>query len=386
MVYLSSFKKLSRARQLAVLLVISLLSYTIGLPTFFTTASAAVQVSSFSATASTTNNSTASNYMIAFNMATTTNTSSTMVLQFSYTNSGVTNEFDFTSLANADVIGASGITVIPGICGAVTPNQVSVSGGISNSAGNRSITLTACGVIATGAKVISLTNNHVINPATTGSYKIALVGTSQNSGQTMVAILPQVTVTAVVDSTLTFTVAGVLSGVAVNGTTTNTLSTPIAIAYGTVTPNVIYTAAQDLTVTTNAQNGFVVTVHEDQNLLSANGADINLFKDNAATAVPTAWTAPSAILGNNVTYGHFGLTSDDADLNAAEFTSAGGNKWAGNFYSTTTRAVFSNTGPADGTSQNFGKARVGYQLQVSALQEAATDYSNHLIYVCTPTF
>ena len=362
-----------------------MLAWTIGVPTFFTTASAA-QVSSFSATASTTNNSASGNMIINFTTNGTAVTGSTTILQFSYGNVGGTNEFSFATLAVTDVIGVSGITVTTAACGAVTPDQVSISGGIANSAGNRSITLTSCGGLSAGAKSISITNNHVTNPATTGSYKIALLGTSFNTGQTMVAILPQVTVTAAVDSTLTFTVAGVATGQTVNSTTTSTTTTATAIAYGTLNPGTIYTAAQDLTVTTNAQNGFVVTVHEDQNLLSANGADINLFKDNTAIAVPTAWTAPSAILGNNVTYGHFGLTSDDTDLNAGEFTGGGGNKWAGNFYSTTTRAVFSNNGPSDGITQDKGKARVGYQIQVSALQEAATDYSNHLIYVCTPTF
>lgn len=380
--YISSFKKLSRAKQLAVLLVISLMSYTIGLPTFFTTATAA-QVSSFSATASTTNNSASGNFIINFTTPGTVVTGSTTIIQFSYGNSGGTNEFSLASLANTDVIGISGITVITAACGAVTADQVSVNAGISNSAGNRSITLTSCGVLSTGAKSISLTNNHVTNPATTGSYKIALGGTSFNTGQTMVAILPQVTVTAAVDSTLTFTVAGVATSQAVNGTTTSTTTTATAIAYGTLNPGTIYTAAQDLTVTTNAQNGFVVTVHEDQNLLSSNGADIDTFKDGNNTGTPVVWTAPLATLGVENTYGHFGLTSDDADLNAGEFIS---NKWAGNFFSTTTRAVFANTGPSDGTTQNSGKARVGYQIQVSALQEAATDYSNHLIYVCTPTF
>ena len=361
MVYLSSFKKLSHAKQLAVLLVVTLLSYTIGLPTFFATASAA-QVSSFSATASTTNNSASGNFIINFTTNGTAALSSTTIIQFSYGNSGGTNEFSFATLAVTDVIGITGISVTTAACGAVTADQVSVLGGISNTAGNRSVTLTSCGTLTAGAKSLSITNNHVTNPATTGSYKIALGGTSFNTGQTMVAILPQVTVTAAVDSTLTFTVAGVATSQAVNGTTTSTTTTATAIAYGTLNPGTIYTAAQDLTVTTNAQNGFVVTVHEDQNLLSSNGADIDTFANGTNTATPVAWTAPLATLGVENTYGHFGLTSDDADLHAGEFIS---NKWAGNFFSTTTRAVFSNTGPSDGVTQNFGKARVGYQIQVS---------------------
>lgn len=364
------------------MLVISLLSYTIGLPTFFTTASAA-QVTSFSATASTTNNSSNSNYLIEFTTPNSIVSGSTTIIQLSYGNSGGTNEFDISNLVSAD-LAITGMTLTL-VCSAAASE---VTASFSNAAGNRSITLTVCSgdTVAAGIKDIWLTNNHVSNPATTGSYKIALGGTSFNTGQTMVAILPQVTVTAAIDSTLIFTVAGVASGQAVNSTTTSTTTSATAISYGTLNPGTIYTAAQDLTVTTNAQNGFVVTVHEDQNLLSSNGADIDTFKDGNNTATPALWTAPLATLGNENTYGHFGVTSDDTDLNAGEFTSAGGNKWAGNFFSTTTRAIFSNAGPADGTTQDKGKARIGYQVQVSALQEAATDYSNHLIYVCTPTF
>ena len=382
MVYLSSFKKLSRAKQLAVLLVISLLSYTIGLPTFFATASAS-QVTSFSATASTTNNSTLGNYHIQFTTTSSIAAASTTIIQLSYGNSGGTNEFDISTLVTGDLV-LGGMTLVANVA-ACSAAASEVYPSFSNAAGNRSITLTVCptDTITTGVKDVWLGNNHVTNPATTGSYKIALGGTSFNTGQTMVAILPQVTVTAAVDSTLTFTVAGVATAQSVNGTTTSTTTSATAIAYGTLNPGTIYTAAQDLTVTTNAQNGFVVTVHEDQNLLSSNGADIDTFANGTNTATPVLWTAPLATLGVENTYGHFGLTSDDADLNAGEFIA---NKWAGNFFSTTTRAVFSNTGPSDGTTQNSGKARVGYQIQVSALQEAATDYSNHLIYVCTPTF
>jgi hypothetical protein len=73
-------------------------------------------------------------------------------------------------------------------------------------------------------------------------------------------------------------------------------------------------------------------------------------------------------------------------LNANEFFSGSAIKWAGNFSATSTRTVLSNSGPADGTTQNIGKARVGYKIQITSLQAAASDYSNHLIYVCTPTF
>ena len=383
--YLSSFKKLSRAKQIAVLLIASTLSWAIGVPMLFQTASAA-QVSSISMTASSSNPNTGTNYMLAYTSTTTVATGQTIKITFSYGNAGGANEYTLPSLANTDVIGLAGITIITAACGAVTANQVSISGGISNAAGDRSVTLTACGAVAAQQITIGFINNRVVNPTTPGSYKIQVAGTQTDSGVTMTAILSQVTVTAVVDTTLTFIVTGVASGQSVNGETVSTTTSATAIGFGTVASGTPVVAAQDLSVTTNAANGYVVTVHEDQDLTSANGSSIKLFRDGAQTATPIGWATPTAVLGNSSTYGHIGITSSDTDLNGNEFFSGSVVKWAGNFQSTTTRTVLSNSGPADGVTAAIGAARIGYKILVSALQPAATDYSNRLIYVCTPTF
>ncbi len=374
--YLSSFKRLSRAKQLAVVLIGSVLASTLGVSTFFTTASAA-QLTSISATASTTVPSVTSNYNIRWTNSTAVAAGQTITVQFDPGGNG----FVLTGLIFGDA-SSTGMSIVAGCTGGIS-NEVTQ--GFTNNPDVITFTVCAGNTVTAGAKSLFISNSRITNP-TAGSYKITIGGTQTDTGTTMVAILSQVTVTAVVDTSFTFTVAGVASGQAVNGTTTSTTTSATAIGFGTLAPTIIVTGAQDLTVTTNAQNGFVVTVHEDQNLLSGNGADIDLFKDGFANSVPVVWTSPATTLGNENTYGHFGLTSNDTDLNGSEFTSAGGNKWAGNFFSTTTRAIFSHTGPADGTTQDIGKARIGYQVQVSALQEAATDYSNHLIYVATPTF
>ena len=373
MSYLSSFKKLSRAKQLAVLLVISTLSWTLGLPTFFTTASA-VQLTSISATASTTVPSVTSNYNIKWTNTTAVTAGQTIDINFDPGGNG----FAIAGLVVGDA-SSTGMTITAG-CTAPITNEVTLS--FTNNPDDIIFTVCAGDTVSAGAKSLFISNNRITNP-TAGSYKIAIGGTQADSGTTMVAILSQVTVTAAVDTSFTFTVAGLASGQTVNGTTTSTTTTATSIGFGTLVPGIPVIGGQALTVTTNAQNGFAVTVHEDQNLLSGNGADIDLFKDGVPQASPVAWTAPLATLGAENTYGHMGLTSDDADEGGGEFTS---NLWVGDFYSTTTRTIFSHTGPADGTTQNIGKARVAYVVQISALQEAATDYTNHLIYVATPVF
>lgn len=373
--YVSSFQNLSRAKKVAAVLLVTTVTWAVGLPALFNTASAA-QVSQYSATASSSVPGAATNYTIRYTSTTTATAGQTISLQFD----PATDSFTIGAFVAADVV-TSGMTVV-GACGGGT-DEVTVSAGNNPD----TITLTVCvgDSVPAGAKVINFINNKITN-GPVGSYVVRLAGTQADRGDTRIAIVNQVTVTASVDTILQFTVAGVASGGTVNGETISTTTTATAIAFGTLASGTPVVAAQDLTVTTNAQNGFVVTVHEDQNLLSSNGADIDTFSNGSNLATPAIWAAPSATLGNENTYGHMGLTSDDIDLNGNEFYSGSVIKWAGNYFSTTTRPIFSHNAPSDGVTQNIGKIRVGYKIQVSALQEAATDYTNHLIYICTPTF
>lgn len=219
--------------------------------------------------------------------------------------------------------------------------------------------------------------NQITNPGI-GSYEINLTAGPSDSGATRVAILQTVTVTASVDTLFTFTVDGVAGNETVNGTTTGATTTPTTIPFGKLDPGVASTAAQDLTVTTNARNGFVVTVTADGQLRSSTGADIDGFRNGNYDTTPTGWEGPSAVVGQEETYGHWGLTSDDTDHFAATQTYVSA--------STTPVDVFTHTGPTDGTTTGEGTTRVGYTVQISSLQEAADDYQAILTYVATPIF
>lgn len=224
----------------------------------------------------------------------------------------------------------------------------------------------------------------VSNPGV-GTYEFNITsgtGGNNDSGSTLVAIIDNVDVTASVDTVFTFTVAGVGGGAAVNGTTTTGTTTATTIPFGTLRANQPTTTAQDLFVTTNASQGFVVTAHVDQTLLSSTGADIDGFNNGSYTDTPGAWAVPTATLGNDNTYGHWGLTTEDfVTGRASEFDT---DEWIA--ASTTPRIIFGHTGPADGTSSGTGTARIGYQIEISALQEAGDDYSATLTYIATPTF
>ncbi len=371
--YLSSFKRLSRAKQLALALIVATLGWTVGLPMFFSTASAA-QLTFVSDTASSSAPSAATNHYIKWTSPNSITFPATTSIQ--YDPSGAA--FSLGTLSTSDLT-VTGMTLVANIGACAAANDVFLY-----STSSATITLQLCSgaTVIAGAKTINVTNNRITNPSGTGSYVVRIFNGATDFADTRVAIISQVTVTAAVDTSLTFTINAVNPGISVNGTTTNATSTATTITFGTTTPGIPKIAAQDLRVTTNAKNGFQVTVIQNQNLTSSNGADIDVFLANNGTGTPSSWQAPQNIITDENTWGHYGLMSDDADLTGGAF---GSNLWVGNF-ATTTRVVFSHATSSDGVTQNIGKAMVAYALQVGPLQEAATDYTNTLTYVCTPTF
>ncbi len=234
--------------------------------------------------------------------------------------------------------------------------------------------------VGTNATFGTAGTNRVTNP-TAGSYEFFVTAGTADTGRTRVAILDNVDVTAIVNTSFTFTVAGLATSTDVNGTSTTGSTTATAIPFGVLTAGQPKVMGQRLAVTTNARNGFVVTVEQDQNLLSSTGADIDGFIDGAYTNTPAAWVAPTNNILNENTWGHWGLTSEDADLNADEFATA-----LFVAASTTPRQIFSHTGPADGSTANLGITDVGYAIQITPLQEAGDDYNTILTYIATPTF
>jgi len=317
-------------------------------------------------------------HVVQYYSSTTLTSPQSIKIQFDPT----TDAFSLASLNNGDIT-VTGFTPVT-FCGAGGDEMQVV---IDNTLPDRNVTFTVCPTQSVPAGTITITfgNDKIVNPATPGSYIIRIAGNQPDSANPRVAIINQAVLTATVDTSLTFSISGVAIGASVNGdaTTTATTTSATAISFGTLASGSPKLNAQDLAVSTNARNGFIVTVKQNQNLTSNTNADIDLFKDGNANVTPTAWTAPLASLGNENTFGHYGVTSEDATLPSGdEFGVA---LYAGNF-GTTSRVIFYNPGPADALTTGIGATRVGYKIQVSGLQEAANDYTNQLIYVCTPTF
>jgi len=311
------------------------------------------------------------------------------------------HDISFTIPAGSSLLDTQDISItfptgFTGVSSLVVGNlTVTVNGGADTATNFSAVgqVVTFDGIAATAGQVVRIViaDGVVTNPAGIQSYEflVELDNATQDTGRTRVAIVNYVVVTAIVETTFEFIVAGLATSSVVNGETTTGSTTATTIPFGVLEANTEYTLGQQLTVQTNAANGFVVTVQQDGNLQSSTGADIDGFIDGTYVDTPTAWVSPSNVLLNENTWGHWGITTNDSDLagtfgtvNSGEF--AGGDRFVA--ASTTPRQIFSHNGPSDGTSQDVGLARVAYKVEITPLQEAGDDYTTTLMYIATPTF
>jgi len=222
--------------------------------------------------------------------------------------------------------------------------------------------------------VNQITNPNVVEP---DSYVLS-INAGTDTGETRIAIVDNVLVTATVDTVFTFTVTGTSAGQTVGGDTSGVITTATTVPFGELSADTPVSAVQALEVSTNAANGFAVTVVTDQQLTSANGADIDGFIDGAFTSTPATWELNGATVGQEETYGHWGLTSSDTTLTGGDVF-AGGTLFVS--ASSTPVEVFQAAGPVDASTTD-----VLYKVEVTSLQEAAEDYTATLTYVATPVF
>ncbi len=389
----------SRQTMIAISTLITLLAWSVFFALFVHPAEGAT-LTSMSDTLSDSDLNVASNHTVKF--TTPTGISAGQIIFYTFPTSVASNEFSsssITALGIEDfdfVIGSTEQTVTSTFSGCSGANTVGVTTTVStasttiqveictsNSAAASASTTLEVGTNATAGG--SSGNSQITNPSVAGSYTITIGGTQTDSGSLRVAIIDDVTVTATVGTSFTFTIAGVSSTVACAGVTTSATSTATTIPFGTLSTTASSTLCQTLTVSTNSTNGFTVTVFANQTLTSGNGDDIDYFQNGNATSVPSIWTAPSATLGSEATYGHWGISSEDVNLDTDTgsstdaFVSGSTYKYVGNFSSA--RNVFGHTGPVNSTS-----TKVAVAVEISALQEAANDYTATLTYIATPTF
>ncbi|MEA3398261.1 MAG: hypothetical protein U9R06_00765 [Patescibacteria group bacterium] len=248
---------------------------------------------------------------------------------------------------------------------------------IGTSATGYDIRCTAAGDIATGTKTFiatSTTNISIQGDYTIGVYTKTAANAEIEGRDTKIYIIDEVSVSATVNATLSFAISTTTPDDAIHGENMTGTSSPTSVAFGTITStDGPYIMGHDLTVSTNADNGYTVTVEQDKALQTGAGATI----DSYSTSATSTWGVPAGNYLDDTTWGHWAVTSDDTEyFQALSFKGLDG---------TTALPVLAHSGPVNGATDGVGIATVAYKLAITDLQEAG-DYSNTLTYICTPTY
>lgn len=176
-------------------------------------------------------------------------------------------------------------------------------------------------------------------------------------------------VSATVDASLSFAVAGTSSGTSCNGASSNVTTTATTVPFGTVTTSTNKIGVQNLTVTTNAGNGYTVSTRYTGLLVSGSN-DIN--NHSGSNASPTAFSAAGTEA--------YGYTTNDSSLGTGtpdRFTSTP-NVWAA-FSTSNAEVAYSNAAVSSQTTC------VGQQVGIGGTTAAGT-YTTNVIYTATPVY
>ncbi|EKE13339.1 MAG: hypothetical protein ACD_13C00031G0008, partial [uncultured bacterium] len=313
--------------------------------------------------------------------------------------SNTTNGFDFNKLTPTSV----NVTSTGGTCadGWNTPVVASASG---------TITVTKATSSCSGA-TITVVVPSLVNPTpfTTGhtqgeadNYKIAIV-TRDGSNNTLdsasvgVAPVEGVLVSATVDQTLAFTVAGVSadsgSYCGVTRTASTTDSTATSVPWGTIaTANSFLNANQVLTVSTNAGGGYTVKIEENDQMgmngVTCTGATAGEANDCIKDTTCDSGTCSETTSGEWVTATNNGFGYSLANVSGTD---------AGFLYNETSRTFSSKQIPDQEASEakqtvmsnaapvSANQVYACYRISVSGTQPAGY-YYNKVKYTATATF
>lgn len=205
-------------------------------------------------------------------------------------------------------------------------------------------------------------------------------------------VVEQVTVSAKVDPAFSFQVAGVAKSTTVNkdddgaghltnGVTTTNDTTYNTLPFANLQPGSKRYLAQDITVNTNAMNGYTITMKMAQELTGVYGGKIDDFKGqngDAAWNDPKAWFSPTAdgtAVGDKDT-GWLGAATNDKRVGGWPASNQG--LWGP--LGTVNVNVMDSPGP------ELNKVtRVSFALDVDVYQ-ASDQYTGYLQYNCVPKY
>ena len=210
-----------------------------------------------------------------------------------------------------------------------------------------------------------------------------------------VVLIEAVRVTATVEETLNFAIAGTSSGDTHCGTAAKDDTQLYSVPFGSLTDtNTFYDLAQKLTVSTNADDGYSVTVFEDDEL-GLDGANDPYIPDTACDAsvcdhttsqewnVATGYDGFGYSLENVSGEGmdaRFAYNDTSRTFSAKHFSNRTEDATPPYQDEEANADIMYNIGPVDTNS-----IYVCYRITVTGIQTAG-DYYNTVTYIATPTF
>lgn len=352
------------------------------------------------------------NHVIQFVTATgAAQSSDTITIEFDTTGTG----FDLTSIAEDDIdlevdndaacdgswtdraTAGSAASDVWGVNINTTTDVITLTHP-TNDGSTEGITAGRCARVIVGntANGSGTGSNQINNPTkvagagTADIYTIAIAGTFGDSGDALVAVVEGVSVSVTIDETLTFAIAAVTSGNCTQGGSATAVTTTVStVPFGTsgLSPNTFYKGCHDLTVSTNASNGYAITTEENRSLLSGTDTldDTQCDGTDCTEVIGASTTTAWATSTNN----GFGYTCSGGDCNAAFNTASEFNQFACTgadaVCDPNTGAETAATPISAATPVSNQTSRIVYKLSFSGTQPAGT-YTNTITYIATPTF
>jgi hypothetical protein len=317
-------------------------------------------------------------------------------------------QFDFGNSAPT-VTCPTDITGYDFVAGAATASAITVGAQQYHSYECAYSGVGAIGSAFDGSTNDAITINSIINPAPKAAHSTGAADTykvivqhldssfaTADSTTVSIGVVEAVRITASVAPQITFEINGVASGVTACGQTTDVTTTAEAVPLGELSISSFTDAAQSLSVSTNATNGYTVTALANDQMGRDAGTCTgdNTGSDCIPDSVGDTTTMTHAVADEWVTATINGLGFSLDNINTSGLTApfeydstAGGcagvycaRQFADSEDSQTAQTVFSSTSVAD--EHNL---YVCYRATISSTQSAG-EYENNITYTATATF
>jgi len=171
---------------------------------------------------------------------------------------------------------------------------------------------------------------------------------------------------------LTFTIGGISTSTPAGGVTTSFTTTSTLIPFGLLTVNTPIAGAQELTVSTNASEGYEIYAYQQQGLTSGGASQLSPI--NGTNASPVSWSAGCAATSTSC----YGYHTSESVLSGGSTRFAADDTYAS--FSSSPDEIAYSSGPATNRTTDMV-----YKVEAQADQPAG-NYEGGVVYIVVPTF